>query len=155
MNEKLVNKLIELGYHISFAESCTGGLMASAIVDIANASSCLSESYITYSNHAKERILKVKKSTIDKYNVVSEEVAYEMCKGLYDITDSEVCVSVTGVAGPSGGTELIPVGTVCFGFCINGHITTIKKEFKDLSRNECRKAAVLFMTYRVLSLISD
>ena len=111
---KVYQELKRLGYHISFAESCTGGMLASKLVNVAGSSAVMNESYVTYSEDAKMKILGVEKETIDKYDVVSNEVAIEMANGVCAKTGSEVGVAVTGYAGPSGGTKDIPVGTVCF-----------------------------------------
>lgn len=94
-------KLQEKNLKISFAESCTGGALVSALVSIPGASNILEESYVTYSEKAKVNILGVKQSTLDEYTVYSKEVAQEMCEGLYEKTKSDVCVSITGQAGGS------------------------------------------------------
>ncbi len=98
IENKLVEKLKELNYTISFAESCTGGLLASTIINVSGSSNVIKESYITYSEDAKKKILGVKEETLNKYTVYSKEVALEMAQGLKRITDSNVCVSVTGEA---------------------------------------------------------
>lgn len=100
--KEVSNKLQNRNLKISFAESCTGGALVSALVSIPGASNILEESYVTYSEHAKIKLLNVKKDTIDKYSVYSKEVAYEMCMGLFNISNSDICVSITGHAG---GTE--------------------------------------------------
>lgn len=153
MNFELVKKLIEKKYHISFCESCTGGLCASKIVDIPSASYVLNESIITYSNDAKIKYLGVKEKTIEKYGVVSEEVTREMVKGLYTLTNSEVCVSISGIAGPSGGTETKPVGMVCFGLKINDDIYTFTSYFGDLGRNVVREKSVEFIFSKIVELL--
>lgn len=153
IEEELVNLLIDKKYFISFAESLTGGLCSSKIVNISNASKVLSESYVTYHDEAKEKILNVNKNTIDKYNVVSIEVAREMVLGLYNITHSNVCVSLTGVAGPLGGTKEIPVGTVCMGFLVNDSLI-LRKEIFTGSRNEIREKAANYALKTVIELVN-
>ena len=101
IEKNLVEKLKEKKYKISFAESCTGGLLSSTIINVSGSSSVIEESYITYSEDAKMKLLDVKKETLDKYTVYSKEVAQEMCEGLYEKTKSDVCVSITGQAGGS------------------------------------------------------
>ena len=152
--EALVNKLIEKGYHISFAESATGGMCAAKLINVANASKVLNESFVTYADEAKIKYLNVKKETIDKYNVVSEEVAYEMALGLAKNTNSNVAASVTGVAGPTGGSESIPVGMVCFGFYINGNIITKTQKFGNIGRNNVRSKACEYV-FDTLNLLLE
>ena len=153
LEEKVVEKLISLGYHISFAESCTGGLCSTRLVNVSNASKVLNESFVTYHEDAKIKYLNVKRETIDKYNVVSEEVAYEMAVGVANLATAEIGVSVTGVAGPTGGSDSIPVGTVCFGFSICGKVSTNKKSFGNLGRNKVRELATEYVFERLNELL--
>ncbi len=150
----LVDILKEKKYTISFAESATGGLLASSIVDIPDASWVLAESLVTYSNEAKMKYLDVKKETIDKYNVVSIEVVKEMAIGLHKLTNSNVCVSVSGVAGPSGGTKEIPVGTICIGFYINGYEYQVKEVFSG-TRNEVRIKTKDYIFKTLIDLLGE
>ena len=112
LEEQLVNKLIENNLHISCAESCTGGLVASRIVNVANASKVFDASFVTYANEAKIKYLGVSPETIVKYGVVSEEVVLEMAAGVAKETGAQVGIAVSGIAGPGGGTEKKPVGMV-------------------------------------------
>lgn len=153
--ERVVNILINKGYHIAFAESCTGGLCAAKLVDVANASRVLSVSFVTYSEDAKMKYLGVKEETIEKYNVVSLNVASEMALGVAKNTGSEVGVGVTGVAGPTGGSDAIPVGTVCFGFAILGKVYTYVMHFKNIGRNEVRKKAQEFVFQKLEELLDE
>lgn len=145
MYQTVVNKLIEKNYHISFAESCTGGMACAALVGVADASKVLDVSFVTYANEAKMKYLGVDDSTIKKCGVVSEEVARQMAEGVAREAGSEVGVGITGVAGPGGGTKDKPVGMVCFGFYINGEIETYTKRFGELGRNEVRAKSVEFV----------
>lgn len=145
IEEIVVNKLISKGYKISFAESCTGGLCCGKLVNVSNASKVLDMSFTTYANEAKVELIGVDQNTIEKYGVVSEDVAYEMAKGVANKASSNVGVGVTGVAGPTGGTEKKPVGMVCFGFYINGDIKTYTMYFGDLGRNNVRAKSVDFV----------
>ena len=154
LEEKLVDLLINKKYHITFAESATGGMCAARLVNVSNASMVLKESLVTYSDEAKIKYLNVKKETIDKYNVVSEEVAYEMALGAKNQANSDISASVTGVAGPSGGTDEIPVGTICFGFNILGNIKTYKINFGNLGRNIVRQKACDFVFEKLLELLN-
>ena len=153
MENEVVLKLINKNYHIAFAESCTAGLCAAKLVNVASASKVLNASFVTYSNEAKMKYLGVKKETIEKYNVVSKEVAYEMAKGVAEETSSSVGVGVTGVAGPTGGTKEIPVGTVCFGFYILGKVITEVVHFNDIGRNNVREAAANYVFKRLNELL--
>jgi len=155
IEEQLVNKLIERGWHIACAESCTGGLIASRIVNVANASKVLDVSFITYANEAKMKYLGVSPTTIANHGVVSEEVVAEMAAGVAKEAGSEVGISVSGIAGPSGGTEKKPVGMVCFGFYVNGHITTKTCQFGNPGRNEVRALSTEFALKTALELISE
>lgn len=153
LEEQVVEKLMERGYHISFAESCTGGLCCGNLVNVTNASKVLDMSFVTYANEAKMALLGVKADTILSNGVVSEEVAYEMAKGAAKAAKSEVGVGVTGVAGPGGGTEKKPVGMVCFGFSVNGNVTTFTEQFGEIGRNQVRKSSVEFVFKKLLELI--
>lgn len=154
LHEQLVEKLIEKGYHISFAESCTGGLCCATLVGVGDASKVLDVSFTTYANEAKIEFLGVDANTVLKYGVVSEEVAYEMAKGVADVAKSEIGVGVTGIAGPGGGTAKKPVGMVCFGFSINGEVKTYTKQFGELGRNNVRQASVDFVFKTLLDLLN-
>lgn len=151
--EKAVEKLINKGLHISFAESCTGGLCSGALVSVADASKVLDVSFVTYANEAKMRFLGVKEESISQFGVVSEEVAREMAAGVAQIAQSEVGVGVTGVAGPTGGTAKKPVGMVCFGFSINGSVKTYTQFFGDTGRNEVRQKSVDFVFEKLNELL--
>ena len=145
MYQSVVNTLIEKNYHISFAESCTGGMASAALVSVADASKVLDVSFVTYANEAKMKYLGVCEETIERYGVVSEEVARQMAEGVAKEAGSEVGVGITGVAGPGGGTKDKPVGMVCFGFYIAGEIVTYTKQFGNIGRNEVRAKSVEFV----------
>lgn len=145
LEEKVVSKLIEKEYHISFAESCTGGLATGTLVGVADASKVLDVSFVTYANEAKIKYLGVQEDTIAQFGVVSEEVAFQMAEGVAKEAGSQVGVGITGIAGPTGGTATKPVGMVCFGFSINGNVTTATKQFGSIGRNEVRAESVKFV----------
>jgi nicotinamide-nucleotide amidase len=115
-----VENLIKKNLTISTAESCTGGLIAKMITDVSGASSIFERGYITYSNTAKADELNVSEETLKKYGAVSEETALEMVEGLYNKTKSNICISVTGIAGPNGGSKEKPVGLVYVGYAVDG-----------------------------------
>ena len=141
MEEKIVRFLNEHNMMITTVESCTGGLIAARLVNVSGASNVFSEGYITYSEDAKAKMVDVNPETIKKYNVVSEEVAYEMASGGAKTANADVAVSVTGVAGPLGGTKDIPVGTVCIGVYYKNKVITEKFLFNG-DRLQVRNQAV-------------
>lgn len=151
MYQTVVNQLIQKNYHISFAESCTGGMACAALVSVADASKVLDVSFVTYANEAKIQYLGVAEETIQQFGVVSEEVARQMAMGVAREAGSEVGVGITGVAGPGGGTKQKPVGMVCFGFYIDGQTVTYTKQFGEIGRNEVRRKSVEFV-YEILNV---
>lgn len=140
--EQTVRLLAARGWHISFAESCTGGLAAAALVGVPDASAVFDASAVTYANAAKMRLLQVREETIAACGVVSEAVAGEMACGAARLGGAEVGVGISGIAGPSGGSAEKPVGTVCFGFYLNGRLITETQHFGDRGRNTVRRLAV-------------
>ena len=124
---------------ICCAESCTGGMVAAAIVNVPNASSVLDMSFITYANEAKVSLLGVDPGAIEKFGVVSETVAGQMASGAAARAHAQVGVATSGIAGPTGGTDTKPIGMVCFGFWINGTLTTATMQFGNPGRNEVRR----------------
>lgn len=108
----IVDKLNALGQSVGTTESCTGGLVASSIVDVAGASGCFNEGYITYSNEAKHKLLGVSNEILSSFGAVSEECAKAMAEGARINTNSDYGVATTGIAGPEGGTKDKPVGLV-------------------------------------------
>ena len=129
-------------YHllVTTAESCTGGLVASNLVDIAGISEFYKEGYITYAESSKEHLLGVLASTIDTRGVVSEETAGEMAVGAAKKAGADVSITTTGIAGPGGGTKELPVGTVCFGCVAGSECYTATMHFCG-TRSEIRHAA--------------
>lgn len=153
IEEQVVNKLIDRGFRISFAESCTGGLCCGTLVNVSNASKVLDMSFVTYANEAKVELINVNPETIENYGVVSEQVAGEMCKGVAEKAHSEVGVGITGVAGPTGGTAKKPIGMVCFGFYVLGNMTTRTMQFGNIGRNEVRTKSVDFVFNTLAELL--
>ncbi len=139
--ERLVALLQEKGYTITTAESCTGGAVAATIVNVAGASEVFGEGYITYSNEAKHKNLGVQESTLNTYGAVSEETAREMCEGCCGVAKADVAISVTGIAGPGGGTPQKPVGLVYIGCCVREKTRVIKCLFSG-TRSEVRSQSV-------------
>lgn len=145
-SEELVSLLIDKGYTISFAESCTGGMAAASIVDVADASKVLNASFVTYANEAKMKYANVSGDTLDKYGAVSEQTAGEMAEGTAKANNADVAVGISGIAGPTGGTEEKPVGTVCFGYYVAGKLFTETVHFGNLGRNNVRRKSVEHVT---------
>ena len=145
-SEELVSLLIDKGHTISFAESCTGGMAAASIVDVADASKVLNASFVTYANEAKIKYANVSGETLDKYGAVSEQTAGEMAEGAAKANNADVAVGISGIAGPTGGTEDKPVGTVCFGYYVAGKLFTETVHFGNLGRNNVRRKSVEHVT---------
>lgn len=117
IQEMVVELLIKHGMKLATAESCTGGLIAQKITSVAGASECFDCGVVTYSNAQKQKLLGVSAETLEKFGAVSQQTALEMCKGVKALSDADFGISVTGIAGPGGGTPEKPVGTVWIGIC--------------------------------------
>ena len=141
IEEEVVDALIKKGLHISCAESCTGGLLTGRIVNVSGASYVLNQSYVTYANEAKHKLLKVKKKTLKKHGAVSKQTAKQMAVGVAKASKAEVGVAVTGIAGPFGGTKDKPVGLVYIAVAYDGKVTVKKCQFYG-TRQEVREASV-------------
>ena len=140
--KSLVKTLAKKKLKISFAESCTGGLLASSITSVSGASKVFDLGLVTYSNQIKIKILKINKNIIKKYGAVSHECCLAMVNNLSSISKANINVSITGIAGPNGGTEQKPVGLVYIGIK-KGNKTQINKcFFKNRTRSSIQKAAV-------------
>ena len=140
--KSLINLLTRKKLKISVAESCTGGLLASSITSISGASKVFNLSFVTYSNQAKINILKINKNIIKKYGAVSHECCSAMVKNLSRISKAGINVSITGIAGPKGGTKQKPVGLVYIGVKKGNKIQIIKCLFKSKKRSSIQKATV-------------
>ncbi len=138
----LVNFLIKKKLKISVVESCTGGLLASNITSTSGASKIFNLGLVTYSNQAKIKILKVNKKIINKYGAVSYECCYAMVNNLSNISKANINVSITGIAGPRGGTKQKPVGLVFIGVKKGNKIKINKYLFKNKKRSSIQKATV-------------
>ena len=150
---KIVKLLTKKKLTLSFAESCTGGLLASSITSISGSSKVFNIGLVTYSNNAKVKLLKVPKKTITKYGAVSYETCLSMVKNLSKISRSNISISITGVAGPNGGTKEKPVGLVYIGLK-KGSKTIIKKNlFKSKKRISIQKATVNQTLKMILNIL--
>ena len=156
MEEKLVSLLLEKKMTITTVESCTGGMVASKIVNVSGASAVFNEGFITYANQAKETYAGVLKETLEAYGAVSNQVAMEMAEGIAQKTGADVAISVTGVAGPFGGTNEKPVGLVYIGCFVLGkiffeecHFNGDRLQIREQSANE----AINFALKKVIEVI--
>ena len=127
---------------IATAESCTGGLLGACLTAIAGSSDVYERGFITYSNEAKADALGVRPDLIAAHGAVSVEVAAAMAQGALSHSHADLAISITGIAGPGGGSPQKPVGTVCFGLAHSGHILTERKTFADEGRSAIRDAAL-------------
>ena len=140
--KNLVKILTKKKFKIAFAESCTGGMLASETTSISGASKVFSLGLVTYSNQAKISVLKVNKSIIKKYGAVSPQCCQAMVKNLAKISKAQINVSITGIAGPNGGTKKKPVGLVYIGVKKNNKILITKNVFKEKSRKAIQKSTI-------------
>lgn len=138
-----LDMLREGGLMLATAESCTGGLVAGLLTSIAGSSAMIDRGFVTYSNEAKSEMLDVPMALIQQYGAVSEQVAREMAEGALKNSRANVAVSVTGIAGPGGGSDEKPVGLVHFG-CARTELGThhVRMNYGDIGRNEIRHAAI-------------
>jgi len=141
-NQKVINLLKRNKLKIAFAESCTGGLLSSSITSIQDSSKVFNLGLITYSNKSKIKILKISKKIIRRYGAVSEEVCRDMVKKVFEISKANIAVSVTGVAGPGGGTKKKPIGLVYIGIKKGKKIIIHKNLFKNKGRIYIQKSTV-------------
>ena len=155
-NIKLVNLCVKNNFTISLAESCTGGMIASSLISVSGASQVIDFSLVTYSNEAKNKFLDVPLKTLGRYGAVSKEVAKSMVTGLSKKTSATICVSVTGIAGPGGGSKIKPVGLIYHGFYFKfDNKIVIKRNNFYGTRYQIRKHATLYaekFTYNYLKL---
>ena len=143
---KVIERNAAIGRSIALAESCTGGLVAAALTEIPGSSAVLDRGFVTYSNAAKMQSLDVASDIIETFGAVSVACAWAMAHGALRSSNADVSVAISGVAGPGGGTDLKPVGTVVFARAIRGHEGEPEgelKRFGDMGRAEVRRQATL------------
>ncbi len=150
---KVVKLLSKKRLNISFAESCTGGLLASTITSISGSSKVFTIGLVTYSNQAKIKLLKVPKKIILKHGAVSYETCLSMVKNLNKISKTNIAVSITGIAGPNGGSKKKPVGLVYIGIKKANKIIVKKNIFKNKSRGSIQKSTVNQALKMILDVI--
>ncbi len=140
--EAIVKMLKDAGMTVTTVESCTGGLLCGALVDVAGVSDVLKQAYVTYADEAKHALAGVSKETLEKYTAVSEETAREMAEGGAKTAGADACLSVTGIAGPGGGSDEKSVGLVYIGCYVNGN-TVVQKNVFSGNRRSVREQAVI------------
>ena len=144
---KVIDTNREAGRRVAVAESCTGGLVSAAITEIAGASDVFDAGFVTYANDAKLDMLGVARDILETFGAVSVAVAWAMAQGALNKSNADVAVAITGIAGPSGGSEKKPVGTVVFARAVRGadptDVVAEMRQFGDLGRAEIRRQAAL------------
>lgn len=152
IEEVLVALLRKRNLTIAFGESCTGGMLAAKLINVPHASDVIKESFVVYSNEAKIKYLHVNEATITQYGAVSEQTIEQMLNGLFLETKAQVCVAVSGIAGPSGGSSEKPVGLVYYGIKINNQQIIEHRHFKG-NREMVRQRTTLFVLFRLWQLL--
>ena len=153
LNQKVFIILKKKKLKISLAESCTGGLLSASITSIKGSSKVFTMGLVTYSNQSKITILKIPKKIIQKYGAVSVQCCLSMVKNLSKISKSKICISITGIAGPKGGTRIKPIGLVYIGIKIGKKIVVNKCNFKNKGRLFIQKQSVKKTLSLLLKLI--
>ncbi|WP_299876345.1 CinA family protein [uncultured Cocleimonas sp.] len=153
--KEVSNKLHANHLVMATAESCTGGWVAKQITDLEGSSAIFDRGFVTYSNEAKQDMLGVSAETINEFGAVSEEVALEMVTGAIEHSNADIAVSISGVAGPAGGTDLKPVGTVCFGWKKKGGEARAETILFKGDRDSVRSQAVDYALSGIIKLIDN
>ena len=153
--EEIAKILIERNLTVATTESCTGGLLSSKFTDVSGSSAFIHLNLITYANEAKHKMLGVRNETLENYGAVSEECSYEMASGLMKLTGADICISTTGIAGPTGGTNEKPVGLMYSTICTKDKAVTFEVKFHpEIARIEMKEMfvqAVLDKLYKFLN----
>ena len=153
--KEVSKKLHENRLTMAAAESCTGGWVAKQITDLDGSSAIFDRGFVTYSNEAKKDMLGVSEKILDVFGAVSEEVVLEMVVGAINHSKADIAVSISGIAGPAGGTELKPVGTVCFGWMMRGTDAYAETILIKGDRDSVRSQAVDYSLSGIVSLIDN
>jgi len=153
--DQLSHRLIANKQMVAVAESCTGGGIAKAMTSLPGSSHWFERGFVTYSNAAKCELLGVKIETLDFYGAVSEQVAAEMAEGVLANSHAQASIAVTGIAGPDGGTDQKPVGTVCFAWSLGNNITVTTSNVFEGDREAIRDQAILMAIQGLVDNISN
>lgn len=151
---QLANILTQRQLTIATAESCTGGSLSSLLTSQSGSSNYFDRGSVTYSNQSKIDMLGVLKETLDEFGAVSEQTAEQMASGVITQAQTDISVSITGIAGPSGGSQAKPIGMVCFGFCILGNCFTSTQQFSG-DRTQVIDASVEFALTTLINELSS
>ena len=154
LNQKIVSLLKKKKLKLAVAESCTGGMLSSAITSVSGSSKVFSVGLVTYSNQAKTSILKIPKHIIKKNGAVSVQCCLAMVNNLSKISKAKICISITGIAGPKGGSKQKPVGLVFIGIRIRGKVVVNKCNFKNKGRAYIQRQTVKKSLNLLLRLIN-
>ena len=153
VTQELARVLIKNHWHLSTAESCTGGMVAASITELAGSSEWFERGYVTYSNQSKSEDIDVSQNLIEQHGAVSDQVARAMALGAKQNSGSDLSLSITGIAGPTGGSPEKPIGTVCFAWTLaNDQIVSETKHFEG-NRQQIRQQACDFSLRKLLSLV--
>jgi nicotinamide-nucleotide amidase len=153
ITQELARILIKNHWHLSTAESCTGGMVAASITELAGSSEWFERGYVTYSNQSKSEDIDVSQNLIEQHGAVSDQVARAMALGAKQNSGSDLSLSITGIAGPTGGSPEKPIGTVCFAWALaNDQIVSETKHFEG-NRQQIRQQACDFSLRKLLSLV--
>lgn len=159
ITEEIAKILIKNNLKIAVTESCTGGLLSSKFTDVSGSSSFIQLNLVTYANEAKHKMLGVRLETLENFGAVSEECAYEMASGLMKLTGADICISTTGIAGPTGGSQEKPVGLMYSTICTKNKAITFEIRFHpEIPRIEMKELfaqAVLEKFYKFLTQTSE
>ena len=145
--------LLRKKYSITTAESCTGGGIAYWLTAVPGSSAYVDRGFITYSNKAKQQLLAVRSATLLQFGAVSEETVREMAQGAAKAANADMAIAVSGIAGPDGGSVYKPVGTVCFGFCLNGNLASSQLVFAG-DRAQIRQQAIDYALKQSIELLT-
>ncbi len=153
LNKKIISLLKRKKMKLAIAESCTGGMMSNAFTSVSGSSKVFSMGLVTYSNQAKTIILKVNQKLIKKYGAVSVQCCLAMVNNLSKISKAKLCISITGIAGPKGGSKLKPVGLVYIGIKLGNKVFVHKNNFKNNGRAFIQKQTVKKVLNLILKII--
>ena len=155
LSQQLGEALLEQGWKLTCAESCTGGGIAAAVTDIAGSSQWFDRGFVTYSNQAKQDMLGVASETLECHGAVSEQTVREMVTGALSRSGAQVGVAVSGIAGPGGGTDEKPVGTVCIAWQVEGGEPVVRTEHFSGDRHSVREQTVLCALQGLLDAVGQ
>jgi nicotinamide-nucleotide amidase len=155
LSQRLGKALLSRNWKLACAESCTGGGVAAAVTDIAGSSQWFDRGFVTYSNQAKQEMLGVVEATLERHGAVSEQTVREMVTGALSRSDAQVAVAVSGIAGPGGGSDEKPVGTVCLAWQVEGQEPVVRTEHFGGDRASIREQTVLSALRGLLDVVGQ